>query len=104
MLIESRLSHIESSILAIEARNSRVEAAKAWETSGARIGGVALATYLTMNLILWTLGGPFPPLHAIVPTAGYLLSTLSLPVLKRWWINRHLNRGMELRQRPEDTL
>lgn len=102
--IESRLSHIESRIQAIDGRNARVEAVKSWETSGTRIAGVALTTYLTMNLILWTIGGPFPPLHAIIPTAGYLLSTLSLPVLKKWWISKFLSRKYELQHRPEDTL
>ncbi len=26
--------------------------------------------------------------RALIPTAGYLLSTLSLPVIKRWWASR----------------
>jgi hypothetical protein len=78
---ETRLSKIEE-------RNQKVELEKAWETSWARFWCNTGATYLVMNLVLWTIDGPFPALHALVPTCGYVLSTLSLPVLKRMWIAR----------------
>ena len=79
---------IEQRLQAIEERNRRVEADKAWETSPIRRGFVALITYLTASLFLWLvrIDGPF--LNAFVPTGGYLLSTLSLPWVKAWWRKR----------------
>ena len=78
---------LQSKLEAVLVRNARVELDKGWETSVTRFLCVAATTYITMNLILWTIGGPFPPIHAIVPTCGYMLSTLSLPRVKRWWMS-----------------
>lgn len=82
----TQLNHeLQSKLHAVLERNARVELDKRWETSTTRFLCVTATTYITMNLILWTIGGPFPPVHAIVPTCGYMLSTLSLSPLKRWW-------------------
>ncbi|MBI1812650.1 hypothetical protein HY285_01530 [Candidatus Peregrinibacteria bacterium] len=43
-------------------------------------------TYLTAVVILWMLHLPLPLLQALIPSGGYLLSTLSLPWIKRWWM------------------
>ena len=79
---------LEERIAKIEERNSKVEREKAWEVSWVRFFSNVAATYLTMNLILWTIGGPFPPVHAVIPTVGYVLSTISIPYVKRWWLNK----------------
>lgn len=84
--INDRMSELEQRLSMIEKRNAKVEANKEWETSLTRFFCVAILTYLMMNLILWSIGGPFPPVHALVPTCGFMLSTLSLPWVKRWWI------------------
>ena len=76
------------SIEAILERNKRVEADKAWEGSWTRRGFIALLTYATAVLFLWTTGNRSPFLAALFPPAGYLLSTLTLPPLKRWWMER----------------
>ena len=84
------ISKLQEEIDLIKLRNQRVEAHKAWESSWTRIFSIALLTYLVMNLLLWTIGGPNPPVHALVPTAGFVLSTASLPKIKQWWINRNI--------------
>ncbi len=81
MISEARLKDIE-------ARNRRVEADKAWETSWTRRGLIALFTYLALGLYLWAIRIPRPWLNAIVPTVGFLLSTLTLPWFKRLWLRR----------------
>ena len=81
-------TELQAKLEAVFARNARVELDKQWETSLTRFLCVTLITYIMMNLILWTIGGPFPPVHAIVPTCGYMLSTLTLPQLKKWWISK----------------
>ncbi len=76
------------SLQAIQDRNKRVEADKAWEGSWTRRLFIALLTYATAVLFLWTTGNQSPFLAALFPPAGYVLSTLTLPPLKRWWLKR----------------
>ena len=70
---------------AIEERNKRVEADKAWERSFTRVGSIALITYIAAVIFLFSVALPHPFLNALVPTIGYILSMQSLPVVKRWW-------------------
>ncbi len=72
----------------IKERNKRVEVDKAWETSKARKVLIALMTYIIMVIFLWLIEVPRPWLNAIVPTAGFIFSTLTLPFFKRIWIKR----------------
>lgn len=75
----------------IKERNRRVEGDKAWERSLGRRLFIAAITYVTAGVWLVTIGDSNPWLTALVPTGGYLLSTLSLPPLKKWWIVRYKN-------------
>jgi Riboflavin kinase len=77
---------IESELKRIHERNLRVEADKAWETSWTRRGFISAATYVIAAVWLIVIHDTFPLLKAIVPVAGFILSTLSLPILKRAWI------------------
>ena len=70
-------------------RNSRVEIDKAWETSKTRRIVIAFLTYVTASVFLKIIGNDAPFLNALVPFGGYLFSTLSLPVVKQWWINKY---------------
>jgi hypothetical protein len=72
----------------MEARNKRVELDKAWETSFTRKLLIAVFTYFVIVLffLVADLGKPF--VNPIVPTVGYLLSTLSLPYFKAWWMKK----------------
>lgn len=70
-------------------RNARVEADKAWETSKTRRGSIAGITYLIAGLYMSALGASLPWLNAFIPVGGYLLSTLSLPIIKRNWLKKY---------------
>lgn len=80
--IEQRLGEIES-------RNVRVGMDKAWETSLTRKLSIAAITYVIASVYMalflkdahWYAG-------ALVPVIGYLLSTLSLPVIRKYWQSR----------------
>lgn len=67
-------------------RNSRVEQDKAWETSVTRRAVIATITYVVASVFLWRIGVSEPMINALVPTGGFLLSTLSLPFVKNIWI------------------
>ncbi len=76
-------------ITKIKERNHRVEIDKAWETSWTRRSVIALITYMIAAVFMWRIGIPDAYLNALVPTGGYLLSTLSLSVIKRVWLRKH---------------
>jgi hypothetical protein len=79
---------LEERITALEERNARVEANKARETSRARRGAIAFLTYLVIVIFFFAADLPQPRINAIVPTVGFVLSTLSLSVLRRRWMGR----------------
>ena len=71
-------------------RNKRVEADKAWETSWFQKITIVISTYIIASMVFYVIASKRPLLDALIPTIGYFLSTLSLPVIKRWWIKKHL--------------
>lgn len=77
---------LEERIRRIEDRNSKVELDKTWETSWLRKTLVAVFTYLAISLYFLVVGISKPWINAIVPTVGFLLSTLTLPFFKKLWI------------------
>lgn len=81
-----KIEALEREIRQIKNRNSKVEADKAWETSNTRRILLALFTYLAISLYMSAISLPEPWLNAIVPSIGFLLSTLTLPVFKKYWI------------------
>jgi hypothetical protein len=80
---------IEERLTTIEERNARVEADKAWETSWTRRGLLVVFTYLAIGIYMWAIGVTAPWLNAIVPAGGFLLSTLTLPIFKKLWLQQY---------------
>ena len=76
---------IQKELAALHERNKRVEADKAWELSWTRRIFIVAVTYIFSALWLLAIGDTKPFLKALIPTAGYVLSTFTLPPLKRWW-------------------
>ena len=84
--LEEQIENHRQQLDAIEARNKRVEQDKAWEISLTRKMVIATITYFTIALILWITKLPTPLLNAIIPTLGFLLSTYSIPIIKKYWL------------------
>lgn len=72
----------------IKERNRRVEADKAWETSWTRRLFVAISTYILIVLLLVVVKVERPWETALIPTVAYVVSTLTLGILKNWWLER----------------
>lgn len=72
----------------IEKRNARVEAEKAWERSSLRIGSIMVVTYIIAYGAFTVIGNDNPLRNAFIPVIGYFLSTQSLPILKKWWMEK----------------
>ena len=77
---------LEQRVRKIEERNAGVEADKAWETSWVRRLLIALFTYIVASIFLWYIGVPNPLLNALVPTGGFVLSTLTISFFKTLWL------------------
>lgn len=69
----------------IEERNKKVEKDKAWETSFTRRLLLFVFTFLAIGIYMNAIGINSPWLNAIVPSVGFLLSTLTLPFFKKLW-------------------
>lgn len=80
------IADLEKEINALKARNKRVETDKSWETSSTRRGLLVIFTYLAIGFYLSAIHVENPWLNAIVPSIGFLLSTLTLPYFKNLWI------------------
>lgn len=79
------IQELEKEILAIKARNKKVETDKAWETSWTRKLLLVTFTYLGIGFYLQAMNIEKPWLNAIVPSVGFLLSTLTLSFFKNIW-------------------
>jgi len=77
---------IEKEIEALKDRNKRVEIDKKWEKSLTRILFIAGTTYIIATIWLYFIKENNIFLKAVIPTGGYILSTLSIPILKKIWI------------------
>lgn len=82
------MKDLEKRIAALEMRNKKVEADKAWETSWTRRITIALLTYFVVCTYLALVIHIDPWLNALVPVVGFLLSTLTVSYVKAWWLRR----------------
>ena len=90
--MNNEIEELRNEINKIKARNEAVEADKAWETSYFRKISIALVTYIIIGLYMNSIEVDKPWLNAIIPTLGFLLSTLTLDWIKRIWIRVNLKR------------
>ena len=81
------LEQLQKEIVQIKERNKRVEADKAWETSWARKILILLLTYIVIVIFFFFAKLPEPFVNAIVPSLAFVLSTLTMPILKKLWLN-----------------
>jgi hypothetical protein len=86
--MENRIKFLEKEIEEIKKRNQKVEADKAWEISWFRTVAIMAATYLIAALVFYLIGAENIFRNALIPTVGYFLSALSLPGIKKWWIEK----------------
>ena len=76
---------VEDRLNKIEERNRRVELDKAWEKSITRIIFISIITYIVAFFVLYSIGVSKSYLSALIPTLGFILSTQSIPMIKKYW-------------------
>jgi len=78
--------NLDDRIEIIERRNQRVDSDKAWEKSLTRRISIAVITYFCASLLfIFVLKTPQWFLASCIPTMGYLLSTLGLQQIRKFW-------------------
>ena len=70
----------------IKQRNKRVELDKAWEVSWTRRLILVILTYLVIVIFFYSAGLSNPWINSIVPALAFVISTLTLPFFKKFWI------------------
>ena len=80
------LENLQKEIDEIKSRNKRVEADKAWETSWTRKLLVLALTYIVIVIFFFVAKLPDPFVNAVVPSVAFLLSTMTVPLFKKWWL------------------
>ena len=87
----SEISDIKKRLSKIEARNRRVESGKKWETSLSRRLLIFILTYFLIGIYMKYIGVSKAWLNALVPSFGFLFSTLTINWVKYLWISRQKN-------------
>lgn len=77
------MEELQKKIEKIEKRNLRVEADKNWERSWTRRVSIAILTYCFVSIFLYETEESAFLLKALIPVFGYILSTISLKVIRR---------------------
>lgn len=75
----------------LETRNKKVESDKAWETSWTRRSSIMLLTYIVVVSYLYFVIHIDPWVNALVPVFGFFLSTLSISLVKKYWLDERKN-------------
>tara|TARA_Y100000310_G_scaffold307607_1_gene349868 strand:+ start:18 stop:293 length:276 start_codon:yes stop_codon:yes gene_type:complete len=86
----SNTEYLNKEIEQLKERNKRVELDKAWETSWFRIVLITFITYIIATVVIYFINIEKPFLSALIPTIGFFLSTQSLPLVKKWWIEKKI--------------
>lgn len=80
------MENLEKEINDIKERNKRVEMDKKWETSLVRRLCICFLTYLVVVFYSWLISKYNNIwLSSLVPVLGFILSTLSLKLIRKIW-------------------
>ena len=88
-------NELKDEIQKIKDRNIRVGFDKAWEISWTRRILILAITFIVSSTWLFVIKETNVFLKALIPTVGYLLSTLSISQLKKLWINKQLSKKQD---------
>lgn len=80
------IKDLEEEINKIKERNARVEADKSWETSWTRRILIFILTYIVIVIFFIFAGLPKPFVNSFIPAFAFVLSTLTIPIFKRFWL------------------
>lgn len=82
------IESLQKDIDDIKTRNQRVEKDKAWETSWTRRIIIFILTYIVIVVFFLIVKLPDPFLNALVPATAFVLSTMTVGMIKRIWLKK----------------
>ena len=77
---------LEEEIRKLKERNLRVELDKAWERSWTRRLLIFILTYIVIVIFFIFVGLSNPFINSLVPALAFLLSTLTISIMKKVWL------------------
>lgn len=83
-----KIAELAKEIDKIKARNRRVEADKAWETSALRKLLILALTYIVVTVFFLVAKLPDPFANAFITSVTFVLSNMSVPFFKKLWIRK----------------
>ena len=86
--LKEQIEGLENKIKQIEERNHRVEGDKLWETCWLRKMLILIFTFVFASAYLFVANTTNPFLGAIVPCVGFLLSTITIKPIKKWYLEK----------------
>lgn len=87
------VKQLELEVELLKRRNRRVEADKAWEVSKSRKALILAFTYAVIAAYMYGVDIQDPLVNAMVPTVAFALATMTMPYIKRWWLDRVYHLG-----------
>jgi hypothetical protein len=84
------IQELQVEVEEIKKRNQRVGLDKAWETSWTRKIVISILTYIVIVVFFHFARLPKPLINAIIPAVAFILSTLTIPFFKKWWLKRYM--------------
>ena len=86
--LKEQIEGLGNKIKQIEERNHRVEGDKLWETCWLRKMLILIFTFVFASAYLFVANTTNPFLGAIVPCVGFLLSTITIKPIKKWYLEK----------------
>ena len=80
------IEELQLEVEEIKKRNQRVEIDKTWETSWIRKLIILILTYIVIVIFFFFAKLQKPFINAIVPSIAFIISTLTVPLFKKWWL------------------
>lgn len=91
--LDERVSHLEETVERIRLSGKYSNLQKNWENSRIRVITVAVSMYVLTLTFMLILQVQNPIVSALLPTVGYMLSTNSIPLVRRIWVRNYLRTG-----------
>ncbi|MCA9381372.1 hypothetical protein KC678_03845 [Candidatus Dojkabacteria bacterium] len=99
--LEERLILLEEKVEKLNLLNRYSEMQDEWDKSLTRIVLVVVFTYLFVVLFMYFLGVENPIINALLPAGAYILSTRTIPYVKKIWIKQYLEEESKEKEATE---
>jgi len=101
--VEARVLTLEEQVQKLNLMQKYDELKSKWDRSLVRIIYVSTTTYLFVAVFMFILEVDNYLVNALIPSLGYILSTQTLPSIKKAWVRYYLDRELDESQDEESN-